>query len=816
MPARLAGRGRDVMRCVMASLGRLAICVVLICGMSVPLVGRSGAGEGLAADGQGTYTQPASNREKRRLNTGWKSYRGSLAADAAKEASYDDTAWQDVNLPHNPPMKPPDPDPLRPTWPKYSYEGVSWYRRHLVLDPCDRGKKVFVEFEAANTVTDVWINGVQRKIHYGGYLPFVVDLTDYLQFGLAGNVLAVRVDNTDNPDVPIGNSGWFNWGGIYRNVWLHVTDRLHVTDAVYAGVPAGGGIFVTTPAVTAAEAQVQIKTQVRSEYTNARDCELRSSLVDSSGRIVAQADDDRTIPAMGDFTFTQQLGVTDPCLWHPSHPNLYTLYCEVYDGNTCVDVVRTRVGIRRIGFSKSEGFKINGERLVFMGANRMQDYPYLGYAVGDLSQRRDAVKLKEAGFQYIRTSQYPQAPAFLDACDELGLMVLAPIPGFQYVGGETFKNHSYQDMKDLIRRDRNHPCVIAWELSLNETNFDSTYAKTAVAIGHAEYPGDQCFVAGWQFPSIYDVFIATPTAGARTYAGPAPLIISEYGHWEYGGNPSTSDSHRAADLPGPYKGGEAAMLRQASNHRDGLNLNRGMPHLAGDGLWCGIDLACYPSGALDTFRLPKFSYYFFQSQRDPGLILPGLDSGPMVFIANTWTAASTREVRVFSNCQQVRLYVNDVLKEVRTPDTGAATANLLHPPFTFADLTFERGQLRAEGLINGRCAAVHGVRTTEAAAAISVRPDVANVPANGSETVFVYASVVDVAGTVVPTAADRVTFSLTGPASLESPATVRAEAGIATALVRVSDRPGQVVISAAAPGLAEGQATLAAVPAPAE
>jgi hypothetical protein len=747
------------------------------------------------------YSPPQTGREKICFNSNWKFYKGTVSGDAASISSYNDSSWLTVNLPHNPPRSGQSgPDPLRPTYPNYSYEGVSWYRKHFNIDSSNEGKKLFVEFEAANTVTDVWINGIYLATHYGGYLPFTVDITDYTNFGQTENVIAVKVNNTDNPDVPIGNSGWFNWGGIYRDTWLHITDKLHVTDAVYAGIVAGGGIFVTYPSVTTAQAQVQVKTHIKNEYPTAKNCTVKSYIVDASNMVVAQMTDTQSIPAGNDYTFTQLTDVTDPCLWHPNHPNLYTVYTEVYEDVTPVDQFQTRIGIRSISFTKAGGFEINGQPFKFSGANRMQDYPYIGYAMGNLGQRRDAEKLKEAGFEYIRTSHYPQDPAFMNTCDELGILVMDAIPGFQYVGGDTFKNYSYQDMRDLIRRDRNRPCIIAWELSLNETNFDSTYAGTAVGIGHAEYPGSQCYIAGWKFDSTYDIFIATPTAGARTYSGSKPLIIDEYGHWEYGGDGCASDVHRG-NVGDKYFYGETAMLNQIVNHQDGHNLNRGMSNMCGDGLWVGIDYGPYPSGVLDPFRLPKFSYYFWQSQRDPNLIIPCIDSGPMVFIANYWTAGSPNDVRVYSNCEQVKLYVNDVLQGNRTPDTGYPTANLLHPPFTFSGLTFHAGELKAEGLINGEVVATHVVRTPGSAKSLSVEFDANDVPANGSETLFVYASILDANGTLVPTASNNVTFSVTGPASLASPATIKAEAGIATALVRVSDQPGLITVTAAASGL---------------
>ena len=612
-------------------------------------------------------------------------------------------------------------------------------------------------------------------------------------------------------DVP-SYGQWLSSGGLYRDVWMHVTDKLHVTDAVYANTVAGGGLFVTYPEVNAAQATVQINTHVLNEEPTAKTCTLESYIVDNNNMVVAEATDTQTIAASGDNTFTQLATVTTPSLWHPDSPNLYTLYTHVYDGAQIVDTYQTRIGIRRISFSLAGGFTINGQPLQLRGTNRVQDYPYLGWAMGNLGQRRDAELLKEVGFDYIRTSHYPQDPSFLDACDELGIVVMDEIPGFQYVGGDLFKSRSYQNMRDMIRRDRNHPCVIAWELSLNETNFDSTYAQTAMDIGHAEHPGDQCYVSAWKHDSIYDIYIATPNVDARTYSGSKPLIVSEHGHWEYGGGSgSTSDVHRATNITADsFSGGEGPMLQQAWNHQESHHLNRGLSNMCADGLWVGIDYGAWPSGVYDFLRLPKFSAYFWQSQRRPDLDLSylNIDSGPMVFIANHWTASLPTDVKVFSNCEQVKLYVNDVLQDTRNPDTSYPTANLLHPPFTFEGLTFAAGELRAEGLIGGQVVASHIVRTPSTASTISVEFDMTDVPANGSETMFVYAYICDGNGTVVPDASNNVTFSVTGEAALVTPSTISAEAGIAAALIRASDQPGTITVNASGGGLTPGNASI--------
>lgn len=758
---------------------------------------------------------PQTNREKLSFNTGWKFYKGTVSG-SPEDPSYDDSSWLTVSTPHNPPISGQSgPDPLRPPWGDYSYEGVSWYRKHFNLDTNYSGKKIFVEFEAINTVADVWINDTHLTTHYGGYLPFTVDITDYANFGAAENVIAVKANNTHNPDVPIGRDGWFNWGGIYRDVWLHITDKLHVTDAVYADIVAGGGIFVTYPSVSASEAEVQVKTHIENEYATTKTCTVKTYITDADDQVVntTEMSNSQSIAAGSDYTFTQSSTVDDPCLWHPNHPYLYTVFTEVYDADSLVDTYQTRIGIRSISFSKAEGFKINGQTLRFRGTNRLQDYPYIGYAMGNLGQRRDAVQLKEAGFQCIRTAHYPQDPAFMNACDELGILVMDEIPGFQYQEWdhwETFKVHSYQNMRDMIRRDRNHPCVIAWELSLNETWFDTTYANNAYDIGHAEYPGDQCFVSGYRITgtSYPDVYIATPSVldswWGGEYTGPKPLVVSEYGDWEY---PYPGGNVNRASWVG-YPGGEVAMLQQAWNHQDRLHLNRGISNMCGDNLWVGFDYGPYPQGVLDTFSLPKFSYYFFQSQRDPDVNIPGIDSGPMVFIANYWTASSPTTVKVFSNCEEVKLYKNTALQATQSPDTAYPTANLQHPPFTFTGLTWETGELKAEGYIGGQLAATHIVNTAGSADSLLVEFDVTDVPANGSETIFVYASILDSAGTLVPDASNNVTFSVSGEASLVSPEDVDAEAGIATALIRVSDQPGLITVTATASGLTADDASI--------
>jgi len=735
-------------------------------------------------------------RQKLNFNADWKFYRGELVVDDFVKLSYDDSNWENVHLPHAPKMT-----PLRHPWPLPDNQGINWYRKRFQLPKNDEGKKIFFEFEGADQVAEVWINGEKLITHSGSFTPFLIDITDYVYFGQSTNLVCARVNNKRDPDIPVYGS-WISYGGLYRDVYLHIMDRFHITDAIYANKVASGGIFVTYPLVSDSLAEVKIQTHILNEYGTVKKCRLISSILDVNNKKVGSTESVQMINGKTDNTFNQTIKINMPKLWHPDHPNLYTLVSEVYDDDNLADIQNTRIGIRRIDFSNEDGFSINGKRFIFMGTNRVQDYPYIAWAFPNTVQRRDAIHLKEAGFQYVRLSHNLQDPSFLDACDGLGILVMACIPGFQYIGGQKFREHSFQDMRDLIRRDRNHPSVILWELSLNETDFDSSFIRTAMQIGHEEFPGDQCFVSGWKFDEIYDVYIRATQHGVRDYRGHAPLVISEYGHWDYGGGNSSSDVDR--------KDGEQAMLVQAKNHQESLNANRALPFLCGDGLWVGMDFQTYPSGIIDYFRMPKFSYYFFQSQRDPYLKIEGIDSGPMIFIANYWTEASPRDVTIFSNCDSVQLFLNGELVATQTPDQNSISDQLLHQPFTFKNVNWQRGELKAIGFLDGKETVQQARLTPEKAHAINLQFEINYQPiANGEELFFVYANIVDQNGTIVPSFSDWIDFEVDGAAKLVSPHRVQAEAGIAAAIIRVSDHAGKITVRAMNPELKGAVKTIA-------
>ena len=802
--------------------GRAAFLLMLLLTLLVTLPGGVRAAPSLA---------PV---HEQRLNTGWKFLRVDGPEPPALEAAgADDARWETVVLPHTPRLEKYDQT--------HPWQGVCWYRKTLAPDPAWQGRRVSLRFGAAMQVADVWVNGVHKAHHLGGYLPFTVNLTDEAAMGKP-ILVAARLDNRDTDLVPPGkptNDLDFNYpGGLYRGVTLVVTDPVHITDPVDANIVAGGGVFVTYSDVSDDSATVHIKADVADDSEAiAPKCTVRSALMDASGRFVQAATTDPVmISAGGHHEFVQTLVVDSPRLWHPDHPNLYTLITTVSRAGQPTDEVRTRLGIRTFALGRG-GLHVNGKSFPIHGSNRHQEYPYLEYALSPNAGRRDAQRIKDGGFNHIRLSHYPQDPAFLDACDELGILVQAPIPGWQiFRANPSFVSRTFQDIRDLIRRDRNHPSIVFWEPNLNETRPPTDWCEAAYEIAHQEYPGDQCLTFGDPYPGGW-------------HGWDVKNFAREYGDWGFGGNESTSRKTRGS--------GEAAMLQQTWNFLWSLNgmdaaFEKPQSTFIGSATWCmfdynrGYNPKQEQSGMMDIFRLPKYVYRFFQSQRDPALLRPDTESGPMVFVANDWTPRpSPSRVVVFSNCDEVALLVNGKVFKRQQPDAGPDTPygkkkvdladtngtryddsggymfdggnakHLAHPPFTFMAVPYASGTLQAVGYRGGKAVATDTVRTPDAPKSLRLAFDTARRPlvADGADAVFVRASVVDQNGTIVPkNALPSLTFSVSGPAHLVGTDPIHVEAGVASVLLQAGLQPGPIRVTARADGLLPATATITSQP----
>ncbi len=734
------------------------------------------------------------------FNRGWQFWLGDV--EDAVASGLDDSAWAGVTLPHTARVEAlVTGEPGADT---YQWQGICWYRKRFRPGRETTGRKVYLKFEGAMNVADVWLNGDFLGQRAGGWLPFGFDVTDRIRVG-EDNLLAVRLDNTDNPVTgpkPLAQLDFNSYGGLYREAFLIVKDRLHITDPVIADRPASGGLFVRFPAVTRERATVLVQTHVRNDDTTVRRFSGRVTVVDAAGREVATSTSEPAPLDPGtDVELVQTLEVESPALWSPRSPNLYEVRSEIVEEGDVIDEERSRVGIRHVEMSTG-GFRINGEPMFLRGTNRHQEMPYLGYAVPPSAQYRDAKRIKDAGFDYVRLSHYPHDPAFMDACDELGLVVMDCIPGWQYFNRDepAFAELQLKNCRDMIRRDRNHPCVILWEVSLNESWMPPEFVEATQALAHEEYPGDQMVTCGWQ--RGYDVFIQARQHGGCTEVDDVACVVSEYGDWEYYAQNAGLNQEAWQDLAPDEANsrqlrwhGERAMLQQATNFQEAHNDNRKTSAFA-DGLWVMFDYNrgyapdIESSGCMDLFRLPKLSRWFFQSQRDPAERYAASMGGPTVFIANWWTPRSPTDVRVFSNCDEVELRLNGRPVERRAPDRDRISTHLSHPPFTFAVGTFEAGTLEAVAFLDGSEVARHAVRTPGEPERLLVMIDESGRPfgGRGKDAAYVHALLMDGGGTITPEAWENVFFGATGDLELVGADPYSTEAGIGATVVRTEVR----------------------------
>lgn len=718
--------------------------------------------------------------------------------------------WTRVELPHSPFVADLDG---RDHW-----FGLCEYRRRIQAPRPERRERRVLHVGAAMHTATVLFDGRELARHEGGYLPFEVDLTDALADG-AVHTLVLRLDNRDNADVPPGKPYAeldFCWhGGLYRGVELRTLPALHLTEAISAGEVGGGGVLLRTLAADAASATVAAKVHVRNADASARRFRVQVVLV-RDGHVVASVLSGEHELAPGAAThLEQELTLAKPALWSPVSPALHQAVVSILDGDAVVDERTLRFGVRRFGFSRSGGLTVNGERIRPRGTNRHQEFPRVGYAAPRAAQFRDARRIKEAGFDYIRLSHYPQSPDFMDACDELGILVMNCIPGWQFCGGEKFQDACVENARQLIRRDRNHACVALWELSLNETQMSEAFMARLHAAGHEEYPGDQMFTCGWM--DRFDVFIHSRQHGGihRWQNGDKALVIAEYGDWEfYAANEGFDQTTGAGVLAASTNSrhlrgeGERALCQQAANFRVALDDTLASPAVC-DGQWAMFDYArgYHPQraacGVMDIFRLPKFAYHFYRSQRHASEGGAKWTGGPEVFIASHWTESSDLRVAIFSNCEEVELALNGRSLGIRRPELTWQVQHLPHPPFVFDLPRFEPGELVAVGWIGGKPVARHSVATPGLATQLVVVVDALGIGAlaGESDVQIVHARVLDSSGTLCVTAEPVVSFAVDGGAEIVGPASVRAEAGIASIVVRVPAGVESWRVNATAPGL---------------
>jgi len=746
------------------------------------------------------------------FNDGWQFIRqDSSTIENILPGNIPNHKWEEVSLPHTAFI-----EPVVVTGEQWT--GICWYRKLYRPEKKQRHQKTALIFDGAMNDAIIYLNGAEICRHTGGYLPFNVDMTNDLVYGKENEIL-VRLDNRENrqipPGKPLAELDFLYYSGLYRNVSLSIKDRLHITNLMEADTLLGGGVITGFRDINHDSATVIVSTLVNNDDNTPRSFTLSNTLFDAAGNAAAAAETQKVEVEAGEhIRLSMELKVFKPALWSPEQPFLYLLSTQIFSDDKIIDNLETRIGIRSVEISKEKGLLINGEPVKVTGTNRHQEYPYLGYALSDYANYRDAYKIREAGFNFVRCSHYPQSPAFLDACDELGILVMNSIPGWQFMGDSIFAEASLRDTRQMCRRDRNHPSVIIWESSLNETRMPYDFLSRLHNTVKRELPYGNNYTACWM-DTICDIFIparqhARAPAYWKGYSRNKPLFISEYGDWEYYANNAGFSQTEFEDLEPAVRNsrqlrsaGERALLQQAFNYQESHNDNLYGPAF-GDANWLMFDYNrgyapdIESSGIMDIFRLPKFAYWFYRSQSD---------DSPVCFLASYNIPSPDNTVRVFSNADTVLLFRNDTLMAKQGPDINPNTVNLPHPPFTFFLDDYKAGTLKAVGLRKGSEYTSHTVTTPGITAAIRLTIDLSNKPlrANGSDAVFVYATLVDSLDNPVQTADSLIEFSVRGDAVLIGENPARAEAGIASILLRSTTNPGKVMVRASSGTMARAE-----------
>jgi len=775
----------------------------------------------------GFFQLQESGREAASMNPAWRFFKGDL--QNAMERYFDDSGWKVVSLPHGIEYLPTEASG------GINYQGVVWYRKHFTPLECWKGKKTVLHFEAIMGKSRIYVNGKLVKEHFGGYLPIAVDVSGCLEYG-RDNVIAVWADNSDDPSYPPGkeqcNLDYTYFGGIYRDCWMIVHSPVFITDPNMENCTAGGGLFVAYQNVSESFADVLLKLQVKNSTSGLFRGTVEYEILKSDGSVATTLKQRISLPSGKTADKEGRVTIVSPDLWTPSTPTLYNLVVRIKDpvGNT-VDGFRQRIGIRSLEFRGEEGFFLNGKHYdrPLIGANRHQDFAVLGNAVPNSLHWRDAKKLKDTGMEVIRNAHCPQDPAFMDACDELGLFIIDNTPGWQFWNDrQIFRERVYDDIRNLVRRDRNHACLWLWEPILNETDYPADFASDANRIVHEEYPFEGCYCGCDGHANGSEMFPVIFAHPVRTLDGGKPANPGKtYFTREWGDNVDDWGSHNSSSRAA-RNWGEQPMLVQARHYAD-LDIvtnfealfSQNSQHIGGC-LWHSFDhqRGYHPDpfygGIMDCFRQPKYSYYMFMSQRpaEKKDNVP-FETGPMVYIAHAMTPFSSEDVTVYSNCDEVHLqFCED--GEVLVHKREKGTIGMPSPIICFKDVydfmtdkkysrqgAGKKVFLKAEGFIDGKLVATHMVRPCRRPVEVRLRVDDerTGLHADGSDCVVVIAEIIDKYGNVKRLNNDYIRFEVEGEGRLLGDAAIMANPapvkwGSAPILLQSTTKAGTIRVRA--------------------
>ena len=742
------------------------------------------------------------------------------AADGAEAPFFDDSAWTDVQLPHDWSMTLPYLSPQQGGSGSMGFMqgGIGWYRKTFAVPAAWKGRRVSLEFDGVYHRSTVYVNGRQVSFHPYGYTAFALDITDYLLPG-RDNVVAVKVDHSDFP-----TSRWYSGSGIYRHVWLNVTDPVHV---------ALWGTYVTTPSVSAQQAAVKVETSLENESGKAANVTLTSELKAPDGRVVAKQSSGAQIPAGGKQTVSQQFTVASPALWDIDSPQLYSLVTTVRRSGRVIDNYETPFGIRDIRFDPDKGFFLNGRSVKMKGGDVHQDAGSLGAAIPDRAQERRIRLMKETGFNAIRCSHNPPAREFLDWCDRIGMLVIDEAFDKWKSGyyEQWFDDWWKADLTSMVLRDRNHPSVVLWSVG-NETQeqwdqSDVGAKRLAALRAECERLDPSRKVAVTTCPDYNRTFDKNGFNAAVEVVG--------YNYQE----PFYDSDH--AQFPDRIIYGSEVLPYYSVGRerlREYIEVNPWYDYASRDFIfgyfiWAAIDYwgessgwpsKAWPTGIYDVCMHEKPQAAFFRAVwkdepiakiaiEDPSLPLDrGKDMWTWPLLASHWNFprhdnTQMVQVDVFTNCDEVELFVNNTsIGRRRLADFPNNTIKWRIP--------YSPGTIRAVAYNAGAEVTSDELKTAGEPVALCLKADRSVLDADGQDLSYVEIEMVDAQGIVVPDADRPVRIDVQGAGrfvcmdngdTADSDAQLRSDKptflGRAQAVIRSSRTPGTILITATADGL---------------
>jgi beta-galactosidase len=746
-------------------------------------------------NGYGEAATSASGRMTLPINRRWRY--SSTAAPAALEREFDDTGFAQVTLPHA---------NLRVPWHSFdekSYEFVSVYRRRFRLPAWAHGKRVFVDFEGVMTASTVWLNGVLLGEYKGGFTPFSFELTSHVDFD-RDNVLAVEVDSSERPDIPpFGYEvDYLTFGGIYREVSLRVVSPTFLEN-----------IFAQPKDLLSGHPKLDVQCFIANANKSfGSELKLEAALYDGA-RLVAKTTEE--LPGWNDegpkaySLMLNNLGSIE--LWDLKSPKLYRVEVRLLRGTEMLDQDTRRIGFREARFT-SRGFSLNGNVVKLRGLDRHQTFPWVGPAMPGRVQRRDAYILrKNLKCNIVRTSHYPQSRHFLDACDEIGLLVLEEIPGWQHIGDQAWQDLAVDNVSRMIRRDWNHPSIILWGVRINESRDNRDFYIRTNALAHQLDATRQTGgIRNFQESEFLEDVFTMNDFGFPLEAPNHPLYLNT----EFAGHTYPTKTIDNIERLREHTVRHARVHNQLASD----------PQYAGGIGWCAFDYnthgnfgsgdrICY-HGVTDIFREPKPAAGFYRSQCDP-------DEEIVLVPAFHWARGDENigftNALVSSNCDHLKFYVSGKLLAEADPDRQQF-AHLKYPLFS-ADLSKLRanwGDLKIDGYIQGKQVISRSFSGSGIDRKFTLLPDDTALTADGADTTRVVFRVTDEFDAIRPFASDAIRFELTGPAELIGDNPFALIGGTGAVWIRASDQPGKVRLTAHHPNLGAQYVELEVTVAPPE